>query len=126
MDQPLNLAVLLPELVLTVGAMALLMLGVITRRERGELVLWLSVAVLAVAGVLVASGEGTETLFHGSFIVDPYGRLLKLLTLTGAAVGAAGIVAQRAMLGPAGAVAGLVPAVPVRRQPFSWRPALRG
>lgn len=47
-----------------------------------------------------------------------------LLALAGAAVGAAGIVAQRAMLGPAAAVAGLVPAVPARRQPFSWRPAL--
>ena len=30
--------------------------------------------------LLVASGEGTETLFRGSFIVDPYGRMLKLLT----------------------------------------------
>ena len=86
MDQPLNLVALLPEIVLTVGAMALLMLGVVARRERAELVLWLSVAVLAVAGVLVASGEGTETLFRGSFIVDPYSRMLKLLTLTGATV----------------------------------------
>jgi len=84
--EPLNLAVILPELILAMGAMALLMVGVTTRRERGELVLWLAVLVLILAGISVATGQGTETLFGGSFIVDPYARLLKLLTLTGAAV----------------------------------------
>jgi len=84
--EPLNLAVILPELILAIGAMALLMVGVTTRRERGELVLWLAVLVLILAGISVATGQGTETLFGGSFIVDPYARLLKLLTLTGAAV----------------------------------------
>jgi NADH-quinone oxidoreductase subunit N len=84
--QSLNLAAILPELVLAIGAMALLMLGVATRQERGELVLWLAVGVLVVSGILVTFGEGTEVLFNGSFIVDPYARMLKLLTLTGAAV----------------------------------------
>jgi NADH-quinone oxidoreductase subunit N len=84
--QSLNLAVILPELVLAIGAMALLMLGVSTRQERGELVLWLAVGVLVVSGIFVALGEGTEVLFNGSFIVDPYARMLKLLTLTGAGV----------------------------------------
>jgi NADH-quinone oxidoreductase subunit N len=82
----LDLDVALPELILAGGAMALLMLGVATKRERGELVLWLAVLILALAGVFVASGEGTATLFNGSFIVDPFARMLKLLTLTGAAV----------------------------------------
>ena len=39
--------------------MALLMLGVATKRERGELVLWLAILILVVAGVFVARGEGT-------------------------------------------------------------------
>jgi NADH-quinone oxidoreductase subunit N len=82
----LNLGVALPELILACGAMALLMLGVATRRERGEPILWLSVLLLAVAGILVTSGSGTVTLFGGSFIVDPFARMLKLLTLVGAAV----------------------------------------
>ncbi|MGE5260939.1 MAG: NADH-quinone oxidoreductase subunit NuoN [Actinomycetota bacterium] len=81
----LNLAVALPELILACGAMALLMLGVATPRERGQLVLWLAILILVAAGMLVARGEGTETLFHGSFIVDPFARVMKLLTLTGAA-----------------------------------------
>ena len=86
MPPSLNLEVLAPELTLAVGAMALLMLGVFTRRERGELILWLAVALLAIAGIFVASATGTTTLFGNSFIVDPFARTLKLLTLTGAAV----------------------------------------
>jgi len=38
------------------------------------------------AGIFVAGREGTTTLFHDSFIVDPFARALKLLTLAGAAV----------------------------------------
>ncbi|MGH6736283.1 MAG: NADH-quinone oxidoreductase subunit NuoN [Methyloceanibacter sp.] len=86
MPQPLDLGLILPELVLAIGAMAFLMLGVATKRDRSELILWLAVVLLVVAGIFVASGEGTETLFAGSFIIDPYARILKLLTLTGAAV----------------------------------------
>lgn len=86
MLQSLNLEMALPELILAIGAMALLMLGVFTRRERGELVLWLAVLLLAVAGLFVANGSGTAMLFGDSFIVDPFARMLKLLTLVGAAV----------------------------------------
>jgi NADH-quinone oxidoreductase subunit N len=83
--EALNLEIALPELILSCGAMALLMLGVGTKRERGELVLWLAILILILAGIFVARGEGTQTLFHGSFIVDPFARVMKLLTLTGAA-----------------------------------------
>ena len=86
MLQSLNLDAALPELILSIGAMALLMLGVFTRRERGELVLWLAVLLLALAGLFVATSFGTTMLFGDSFIVDPFARMLKLLTLTGAAV----------------------------------------
>ena len=85
MTGPLNLDAMLPELILVVGAMALLMLGVFARRERGELILWLSIGMLALAGVAVLNGNGTVTLFNDSFVVDPYARALKLLTLIGAA-----------------------------------------
>ena len=86
MLQSLNLDTALPELILSVGAMALLMLGVFTRRERGELILWLAVLLLVLAGLFVATSFGTTMLFGDSFIVDPFARTLKLLTLTGAAV----------------------------------------
>ncbi len=86
MPEALNLETAFPELTLAVGAMALLMLGVFMKRERGEFILWLSVLLLALAGVFVAGGEGTATLFNGSFIVDPYARMMKLLVLAGAAI----------------------------------------
>ena len=84
MLRSLNLEVVLPELILGGGSMVLLMLGVATRRERGELILWLAIILLVLAGIFVAGGEGTTTLFHNSFIVDPFARALKLLTLAGA------------------------------------------
>src|SRR6187401_2161604 len=86
MLRSLNLEVVLPELILGGGSMVLLMLGIATRRERGELILWLAIILLVLAGIFVAGGEGTTSLFHNSFIVDPFARALKLLTLAGAAV----------------------------------------
>ncbi len=85
MPEVLSFDVALPELILSCGALGLLMFGVATKRERGDLILWIAVFLLALAGVFVARGEGTATLFHGSFIVDPFARIMKLLTLTGAA-----------------------------------------
>jgi NADH-quinone oxidoreductase subunit N len=82
----LHLSVALPELTLALGAMVLLMAGVATRKEQAEAILWLAVLVLALAGVFVLRGSGTTTLFGDSFIVDPFARVLKLLTLTGSAV----------------------------------------
>ncbi len=86
MSPALHLSVALPELTLALGAMVLLMAGVATRKEQAEPILWLAVLVLALAGVFVLRGSGTTTLFGDSFIVDPFARVLKLLTLTGSAV----------------------------------------
>ena len=86
MSSTLQFAVALPELTLAVGAMVLLLAGVATRKELAELILWLAVLVLALAGFFVLRGSGTTTLFGDSFIVDPFARVMKLLTLTGAAV----------------------------------------
>ena len=86
MSPALHLSVALPELTLALGAMVLLMAGVATRKEQAEPILWLAVLVLTLAGVFVLRGSGTTTLFGDSFIVDPFARVLKLLTLTGSAV----------------------------------------
>lgn len=86
MPSSYDLAAAIPELILTLGAMGSLMLGVYARRASGEAILWLSAFLIAIAAVFVASGEGTETSFGESFIVDPFARFLKLTTLVGAAV----------------------------------------
>jgi NADH-quinone oxidoreductase subunit N len=81
---------LYPELALVIGAMALLMLGVFRPEgdRQSELIGWLAMAVLGVAAWLVLRqpAGGTQTLFEGAFIVDPFGRFMKVLTFGAAAV----------------------------------------
>jgi NADH-quinone oxidoreductase subunit N len=75
----------LPELVLAVGAMALLMLGAYGK-ETTKLVTGLAVALLVVVGVLeLMLPAGKLVTFGGSFIVDDFARFLKILALIGSA-----------------------------------------
>jgi len=77
----------MPELVLAVGAMALLMLGAFREQEgTTRLITGLSVALLVVTGVLeLMLPAGKVTTFGGSFIVDDFARFLKILALIGSA-----------------------------------------
>lgn len=82
-------APLLPELVVIVGAMALLMVGAFSpdTGETGESVSWMAIATLAVAGFLLTTmGGERQTLFNGAFIADDFAQFMKLLVLGGAAV----------------------------------------
>jgi NADH-quinone oxidoreductase subunit N len=74
----------LPELVLAVGAMALLMLGAYLGQRTTGLIVGLSVCLLVVVGLLELSLPGGRlTTFNGSFIVDDFARFLKILALIG-------------------------------------------
>jgi NADH-quinone oxidoreductase subunit N len=76
----------LPEIVLAVGAMALLMLGAFRGEQTAVAVSWLAIGLLVLAGAITLwLPAGTLTTFGGSFIVDPFARFLKLLALTGSA-----------------------------------------
>jgi NADH-quinone oxidoreductase subunit N len=78
---------MLPELVLAIGAMALLMIGVIAEKSTGPLVNVLSTFLLIAAAVIVyTAAPGRHVLFDGSFVVDEFARFLKVLALLGAAV----------------------------------------
>jgi NADH-quinone oxidoreductase subunit N len=88
MDQLQAYWPLFPELVLAVGAMALLMLGVFRpeRDREAEAIGWMAVVILAAAGWLVVSQpEGAHTLFEGAFAVDGFARFMKVLTLVASA-----------------------------------------
>ncbi len=75
---------LLPELVLALGALAMLMVGVAWRDRHDGLVNVLCALVLAAAAAAVlAIPPGRQALFGGSLVVDDYARFLKLLTLCG-------------------------------------------
>jgi len=74
----------LPELVLAVGAMALLMLGAFRGQGATRLVTGLAVLLLIVTGILeLMLPAGRLTTFGGSFIVDDFARFLKILALIG-------------------------------------------
>jgi NADH-quinone oxidoreductase subunit N len=79
----------LPEIVLSVGAMVLLMLGVFREdnARNGTSVGWLAVLVMAVTAILVGfSGSERVEAFEGAFVVDAFGRFAKILILGSAAV----------------------------------------
>ncbi len=74
-----------PELLVAISALVLLMVGVYGGPKASALVTWLSVAVLAVAGLLVwQSGEGN--VFGGGYVNDAFAKFMKLLTIVGALV----------------------------------------
>ena len=82
-----DLAVLLPELILAVSGMGLLLLGAIRGDRDTNLISLLAVLAMAVAGyVLMAGGSGTDTAFHGAFVVDGFARFAKVLVLMGSAL----------------------------------------
>src|SRR4029450_3921498 len=77
----------LPELVLAVGAMALLMLGAYRGEGTTRLVTTLAVVLLVVTGALeLMLPAGKLTTFGGSFIGDDFARFLKTLAIIGSAV----------------------------------------
>ena len=81
-----GLVPLLPEIVLGVGAMALVMLGVY-RSEGGVRVIDIaSIVLLIVAGLIVLALPGGKLVtFGGSFVVDDFARFLKILAILGSA-----------------------------------------
>ncbi|MCC6777065.1 MAG: NADH-quinone oxidoreductase subunit NuoN [Hyphomicrobiales bacterium] len=87
MIQPAALLPILPEIVLAVGAMALLMIGAFAGSRSAPFVDAMAIILMIAAGaLLVLMPEGRLTAFGGSFVVDDFARFLKLLALAGSAV----------------------------------------
>ncbi len=82
-----DLTIAFPEIVLALGAMALLMVGVFDpRKTDGSLILYLSAALLAVLGVMEAIGaNGAKSAFNGLFITDAFASFAKAVILLGSA-----------------------------------------
>jgi NADH-quinone oxidoreductase subunit N len=82
-----SLAPLLPEIVLGLGAMALLMLGAYGGERMVRVIDIAAIVLLIVAGVLLLRLPGGKLIsFNGSFVVDGFARFLKILALLGSAV----------------------------------------
>jgi len=80
-----DLMVMLPELILAVGAMALLLTGAVVGEKSAPLVSWCAIVLLALAGAATVMGPVHAAAFHDAFIADGFSRFAKLLILGGAA-----------------------------------------
>src|SRR5947209_18896571 len=77
----------LPEIVLALGAMALLMVGVYSRRDRLDRVSNAgAIALLVLTGIIVLLlPSGKLVTFGGSFVVAGFARIMRILSLIGSA-----------------------------------------
>jgi len=76
----------LPEIILAVGALALLMVGVFGDEQAVSPVTSASVALIVVAGVAVILVPSDGLAFSGAFVLDPFARFMKVLALVGSGV----------------------------------------
>ena len=74
MNLQADLLVLLPELILAIGAMGLLLFGAITGEKSAAAVSWGAIVLLVAAGVATVLGADQASAFHNAFIADGFSR----------------------------------------------------
>ncbi len=82
-----DISAVLPEIILSVFAMAALLFGVYTTKDKmAPLLVWATTAVLILMGLMIAfGGGGTTVAFGGMFIDDAFSRFAKVMILFSAA-----------------------------------------
>lgn len=73
----------MPEIILAVGAMALLMIGVFSGDKSAPTVTGLAVALIIAAGLWLVLVPGEGEAFGGAFLLDPFARFMKVVALIG-------------------------------------------
>jgi NADH-quinone oxidoreductase subunit N len=83
----MNLAPILPELILTIGSIVLMMVAAFLGRRGSALTSWASVVLLLVASMaLVGQPQSAGVLFGGQLVADGFGAFGKLIIYLCAAV----------------------------------------
>ncbi|MBN9138120.1 NADH-quinone oxidoreductase subunit NuoN [Phyllobacterium sp.] len=85
-DMIANLTLMAPELLIAVGALALLMIGAFSGERANSLVNGLAVAVLLAALAILVLFPHDGHVFGRAFVSDPFARFMKVLTLVGSIV----------------------------------------
>jgi len=82
-----TLSHVVPELMLAIGAMALLIAGVFMGEQSSRTISFASIALLVgtMLVVAVSAGEGGTLLFDGAFKVDAFSNFCKVIIFAGAA-----------------------------------------
>ncbi|GAN77479.1 NADH-quinone oxidoreductase subunit NuoN [Acidisphaera rubrifaciens] len=81
----MNWTLALPEITLSILAMAILLFGVLRRGESFSVCSMLTLGALLIGAVLVI-GQARGFAFNGQYVVDPFAVFAKLLILAGAAL----------------------------------------
>jgi NADH-quinone oxidoreductase subunit N len=92
-DLATSLTIALPELILAVGAMVILMIGVYAGKAAAGFINVLSVLLLAAAAIWLVTTDVAGEAFGGAMILDPFARVMMVLTLIGS--GAALVMSVR-------------------------------
>jgi NADH-quinone oxidoreductase subunit N len=82
----INLGMILPELILALGAMGLLMFGVYFGDRSATAVTLGAMILLVVAAIAAAFTGQNGTTLDGAFVVDSFARFMKVFSLLGSAV----------------------------------------
>lgn len=80
-----SVGVLLPEIIMAVGAMVLLLAGAVGGEKTATPISWAAIGVMVLAELAVSMGVG-GLAFGGAFMADNFARYAKLLILIGAAL----------------------------------------
>jgi NADH-quinone oxidoreductase subunit N len=86
MPADFSLLPVLPEVILALGALILLMVGAFVGDKATPVVTGLSVALLVVAAVILIFAPAPGETFAGAFVLDPFARLMKVVTLIASGV----------------------------------------
>ena len=73
----------LPEIILAIGILVLLLVGAVAGQRATALVTGLAVVTIVISGVVLVLSPASGVAFSGSFILDGFARLMKLLALIG-------------------------------------------
>ena len=76
----------LPEIILALGALILLLVGAYGGERMTPTITWASVGLIVVAGAILLLRPAEGATFNGAFVLDPFARLMKILTLIGSGV----------------------------------------
>ena len=74
----------LPEIILALGAIAMVLVGAIQGERATRLLEGAALALFAIALAVILAGDGRLLTFNDGFVADGFGRFMKALTLIGA------------------------------------------
>lgn len=78
-----DFSLILPELLLSIGALILLVIGVFLKKNAYSSIIGLAFSLLIAAIILIVLFSRTGEAFHGALVIDNFSNIIKILILLG-------------------------------------------